>query len=91
MAETKVHEVKWRVRICSDISAPTNAMTESIGGLTRNITNTALDMAVNATEKATDVLLPLAMNVIIDTVLTNYTQSMCDELAAINVGSGNGT
>lgn len=60
---------------------------ESISVITGNLTNSVVDMAANASERAS-LLLPLAKHVIVDTVLTNYTQAMCNELSTSTHSNG---
>lgn len=62
---------------------------ESATLFTVDTSSSVLDMVINATEKAAT-LLPAAQNLIFDTVLTNYTQSMCDELASLDIIRQNG-
>lgn len=60
---------------------------EPITVFATNTSNSVLE--INATEKAM-ILFPLAQSLIFDTMLTNYTESMCNELSLLDIAYNNG-
>lgn len=61
---------------------------EPITVFATNTSNSVLE--INATEKAM-ILFPLAQSLIFDTMLTNYTESMCNELSLLDIAYNNET